>query len=142
MAGGTSPPNPSQLPLEPNIATLQMRCNCIIPNGPAFTVDISGTSTVRQLKSAIKVSAGSVLDTIAAAALKLYQINIDGSNRDEYIKEVQRLAQSLDSLTRLSDSAMLCRVFPSHGPLNGRIHILVDGKLCMLNRGLVLSCLC
>ena len=118
-----------------------MRCNCIIPNGhPAFTVDISGTSTVHQLKSAIKDSVAPELNNIATAALKLYQINIDGSDRDEYIKEVQRLDESLESLTRLSEPAILRDVFPSSGPLDGRIHIFVVGKLCMLGCGVVLWC--
>ena len=116
-----------------------MRYNCITLNGnSAFTVDISDTNTVDQLKSAIKRRMGPELNTIAADALKLYQINIDASEREKYIKEVQRLDKNLDSLTRLSEPAILRDVFPSSGPLDGRIHILVDGKLCMIGCGVVL----
>jgi len=116
-----------------------MRYSCIIPDGnPAFTVDISDTKTVHQLKSAIKDWVAPDLNTIAPAALKLYQINIDASDTDEYIKEVQRLAKNLDSLTTLSEPAILRSVFPSYDPLDGRIHILVDGKMYMLGCGVVL----
>ena len=135
MAGGTSHPPP--------ILRMSYQVACIIPSGdPAFTVNVSEAGSVHDLKFAIKNSMGVALAAADAVDLKLYQIDVDGFDSIVYIEEVQRLAENLGDLTRLNDLALLSSVIPPPGPPHGRIHILVQGKLCVPGGGVVLWCSC
>ena len=116
---------------------------CIIPNGKcAFTVYVSRDGSVGHLKFAIKNRLPVALAAADVFDLKLYQIDIDGSDIIVYTEEVQRLAENLSDLTNLNDLAQLSSVIPPLGLPRGRIHILVLGKLCVPGGGVVLWCRC
>ena len=96
---------------------------CIIPDGrDAFVVDIDETRTVASLKDAIK----SKLElSLNARNLTLYQIDLDGSDEPEYIKEAKRAAENLVNFEKLKVVKRLNTIFGSSGPTEGNIHILV-----------------
>ncbi len=127
-----------------------MRSLCIIPGGTLFSVNIDEKILVDELKE-IKKAKAPELDTLAANALTLYQINVDGSDEREYIEQVKVLAQDLSTLNKLKPIDSLDKVFP-WGPLERKIQILVEVpkgesiNLCARVRPhtqrLVLSCQC
>ena len=102
---------------------MQYKLFCVIPNGkPAFVVNIDETETVADLKDAIK----SKLElSLIAIDLTLYQIDLDGSDEPEYIKEAKRLAENPLNLEKLKVVKRLNTIFGSSGPTEENIHILV-----------------
>lgn len=98
----------------------------LIGENHAFPVDIDNGLTVGHLKCKIKAEKTQALASIEADVLTLYQINVDGSDEDEYIKEVKVLAQNLRSLKKLSGLQSLKDVFGSSGPPRRRINVLVQ----------------
>ena len=98
----------------------------LIDENRAFPVDIDNGLTVGHLKSKIKAEKTQALASIQADVLTLYQINVDGSDEDEYITEVKVLAQNLMSLKKLSGLQSLKDVFGLSGPPRRRINVLVQ----------------
>lgn len=102
-----------------------MRLLCIVPGSNIFSVNIDNNKIVDELKKKIKEAKAPELDTLAADALTLYQINVVASNEKEYLEQVKVLAQNLSTLNKLNLFDSLDKVFPS-GPLESRIQILVE----------------
>jgi len=78
---------------------------------------------VHHLKDKIKRESPE-LDDLATKMLDLYRIDVDTSNEQHAIKEVETLAQTLRRTDRLTPTWRLNRVFPSGAPAD-RILILV-----------------
>jgi Crinkler effector protein N-terminal domain len=73
---------------------------CILIGGTTpFPVTINETQSVGELK-AIKKKKEPELDAFAADALTLYKVDIDGSDNEKCIKEVQDIPQELGHLTK------------------------------------------
>lgn len=97
---------------------------------PAFSVNIQSTRTVDALKDAIKHKMTPVLNAFPARDLRLYQIDLDGSNRN-YIKDVKRLAQKSNQEQELNPLTMLQKVITEPpDPRRERIRILVLPPAC------------
>ena len=97
---------------------------------PAFSVNIQSTRTVDALKDAIKLKMAPVLNAIPARDLRLYQIDLDGTNRN-YIKDVKRLAQESNQKQELNPLAMLQKVITEPpDPRRQRVRILVLPPAC------------
>ena len=104
-----------------------MRLLCIIP-GPScelFSVTIDEKQIVDELKDAIKSRISGTLANIDAYNLKLYKININALDKDQYTEGVNTLAQNLSTLHKLNPAIPMGTVFPS-GPLDQMIEILVE----------------
>jgi hypothetical protein len=105
---------------------MQYTIFCILPDGnSAFPVDIEDTKTVGHLKKEVKAEKQPELDDFAANALTLYHIDVDISNKKEYIEKVNRVALDLGSLKELEVGDTLVEVFASSPPSSRKIHILV-----------------
>ena len=99
---------------------------CVLPNGkPTFPVKIAKTQTVGELKNAIKFKIPLSLKAIEARDLTLYEVNLDCSDNEEYIKQAKLLAENPDNLLKLDPVKKLTAVFGSSGPLEEKIHVLV-----------------
>ncbi|SRR5258706_7924949 len=59
---------------------------CIQPGSDPFLVDVDATTTVYRLKEMVQAKRVPHLDSIAANELKLYKINIDISDDDNYAR--------------------------------------------------------
>lgn len=128
-----------------------MRLLCIVPGSKPFSVNIDNDKMVDELKKKVKEAKAPQLDTFAADALTLYQINVDASDEKEYLEQVNVLAQDFSSLNQLNQVDSLDKIFPS-GPLEKTIQILVEVPECeSINlsahvrphtQRLVLSCQC
>ena len=98
----------------------------IIGQNHAFPVDIDNGYTVGHLKNKIKAMKTQALASIEADVLTLYRIDVDGTDEDEYIKDVNALAQNLSRLRKLSALQLLTDVFGASAPPPQRIHVLVQ----------------
>ena len=110
--------------------------SCIIRGGnPAFLINTEKPRTfpvkigkremVGILKQKIRKVTAPELDAFAAATLILYKIDVDASDMDVAIEQVEAYAQTLTTLNELSPFLRLDEVFP-RGPLENMFHILIE----------------
>ena len=104
---------------------MDYRIFCALPDGrPTFPVKIAKTETVGDLKNAIKVEIPLSLNGIEARDLTLYQVNLDCSDKKEYIKQAKLLAENPGNLLELDPPETLTTVFWPSGPTEQKINIL------------------
>ena len=89
----------------------------------SFPVEIDETKSVGVLKDHIKEKMSAV--HVEAHKLELYRIDVDASDEQKAIKDVETLAQTLIPTDRLNPTQKLNKVFPSGAP-DDQIHILVQ----------------
>ena len=87
-------------------------------------VRIKKTRMVDHLKDKIKQKLAPKLQAFEAAALTLYQIEVDASNKEKAIDAVKHIAKDLSGHDELNPVLPLKDVFP-RGALIMKIHILV-----------------
>src|SRR5258706_7335916 len=87
-----------------------------------FPVRIDESQFVGDLKDRITEKRLDV--DVVAVKLELYRIDVDASDLQKAIKDVETLAPRLIPTDRLNPTQKLNKVFPS-GPLDDQIHILV-----------------
>ena len=87
-----------------------------------FSVRIGESQSVDDLKDRIKEKRSVIL--VEALELELYRIDVDASDLQKAIKDVETLAQTLIPTDRLNPTLKLNKVFPSGAP-DDQIHILV-----------------
>jgi len=121
---------------------------CLIPSSKSvFPVDIDENQTVGDLKDEIKKKQKPELDTMAAAALRLYKIKVDISNDDDVENILDSISMRgyvftppkklLNSSRKISyyfnnDSEMALEVLvelPSGEPINSRARDVVTWLL-------------
>jgi hypothetical protein len=99
---------------------------CIIADSwRPFSVKIDGTETVRALKIAIKNEAPNQLRIYDADALVLYQINVKGSEKDQYFGEVYDICQDLSRRESLKPWFKLSNLFGSMQMAEVALQILI-----------------
>src|SRR5258706_1182614 len=87
-----------------------------------FAVRIDESQFVGDLKKSIREEMSDV--HVEARKLELHRIDVDASDLQKAIKDVETLAPRLIPTDRLNPTQKLNKVFPS-GPLDDQIHILV-----------------
>ena len=96
---------------------------CVLPDDkPTFAVEIPKTQTVAQLMNAIKDEKA---PSLKARDLTLYKVDLDCSDRAEYMKQAKSLARNPGNLLALEPPKKLTTIFGLSGPLEEKIHILV-----------------
>ena len=88
-------------------------------------VNLDETKTVVALKDAIKATNPNKLAHIGSHQLTLYRIDVDVSDKQEYIEAVKKIAQELHKHTELNALSKLSDVFENMVPLKRTVHILV-----------------
>ena len=88
-------------------------------------VKLDETKTVVALQDAIKSDDPKGLAHIGSHQLTLYRVDVDGSDEQEYIESVKKIAQELHKHTELNPLSKLSDVFENLAPLEMTIHILV-----------------
>src|SRR5260221_13244265 len=100
----------------------------LVEKATAFPVRFDETQTVDELKEEIKAAVDPKLRSLAANKLTLYRVDIDASNRQEYIEAVKKIAQELHKHTKLHPMFKLSSVFEDLDPPvppRRTVHILV-----------------
>ena len=84
-----------------------------------FSVKINSNELVAELKAKIHG-----VDTASARALSLYKIDVEATNEQQTVKDIETIARNLRIADRLNSIAELNEGFPS-GVSHGMVHILV-----------------
>ena len=97
---------------------------CAIPGDKdIFSVKINSNALVSELKDKIH-AANPTFTSFGARALSLYKIDVEASNEQQAVKEIETIARKLRISDRLNSIVELNEVFPL-GVSRGMVHILV-----------------
>jgi hypothetical protein len=98
----------------------------IIGDNTLFSVNIDETRTVGELKRCIKEKAAHTLASFDAHTLRLYCIDVTGTDPKTLMEAVKQKAQTVSSRDPLNPFHSLQVVYPPPGPPGMMIHILVQ----------------
>jgi Crinkler effector protein N-terminal domain len=125
----------------PSHFAMQYRFLCIvIGEKTEFSVKVDDADLVDELKDAIKKKVEHALGAFDAHALTLYKVEINRSNAEEYIKNLQEASQNPSSNPRL-DPADELKVHYASSPPPQMLHILVELPRSELRTGAKLAVL-